>query len=117
MWPPPNTQWSEDWLQMYIAMESNRLGILMHADGNGNYVNGKTAGKKKLMGSLAGWPDMVFILEGRIVWIELKTIVGKLSKEQRDAHRRMIDMGCEVWVVKALDGRDAWGKVCGILGL
>ena len=37
--------------------------------------------KIKLTGACKGWPDMVFILHGRIVFIELKKMDGKLSSD------------------------------------
>lgn len=108
--------WSEDKIQMYVATEALRAGYLFHADGNGNYVNGSTASRKKLMGSRAGWPDMVFILNGGfIVWIELKTAKGIVSKVQEAVHNKMRQLGCEVHVVKAKDGPEAWEQICRIL--
>lgn len=114
MWPPNNTQWTEDQLQMYVAMESNRLGLVFHADGNGNYVNGKTAGRKKLMGSRAGWPDLCYWTP-RLVYIELKTIVGVQSKAQKEIEKLANGANIEYHLVKALDGIDCWNKVRGIL--
>ena len=115
LWPNEGEQWPEEWLQRYVAMESHRLGLLFHGDGNGAN-KGKFGGNKmKLAGARAGWPDLVYIFSGRIVFIELKTMVGKLSAEQKAVHRQMIDMGHEVWVVHGLDGTDVWNKVRGIL--
>lgn len=114
MWPPNNIQWTEDQLQMYTAMESNRLGLVFHADGNGNYVNGKTAGRKKLMGSRAGWPDLCYWTP-RLVYIELKTMVGVQSKAQKEIEQLAKQAGIEYHLVKALDGIDCWNKVRGIL--
>lgn len=110
-----NIPWSENNIQMYIATHSHRDGYLFHADGNGNYVHGSTASRKKLMGSRAGWPDLVYILDGRIVWIELKAKSGGVSKVQEALHERMRALGCEVHVVKAQDGAEAWQKIKGIL--
>lgn len=108
--------WSEDKIQMYVATQALRAGYLFHADGNGNYVHGSTASKKKLMGARAGWPDMVFILNnGFIVWIELKTIKGGVSKAQELVHNKMRNLGCEIHVVKAKDGPEAWEMIEGIL--
>lgn len=109
------TKWSESKIQIYVATQAMRDGYLFHADGNGNYVNGATASKKKLMGSRAGWPDMCWILPNRIVYIELKTYIGKISKEQKELHERMRSLGCEVWTVFAKDGVEAWDIIKGIL--
>ena len=114
MWPPPNTQWSEDWLQMYIAMESNRAGLVFHGDQNA--AKRGDGGKRKLLGMRRGWPDLCYWTP-RLVYIELKTMVGIQSKEQKELEKIADDLGIEYHLVKALDGEDAWGKVCEILKL
>ena len=110
-----NSPWSENKIQMYVATHSHRDGYLFHADGNGNFLHGATASKKKLMGSRAGWPDLVYVLDGRIVWIELKAKAGSVSEAQKRLHEAMKARGCEVHVVKAVDGPEAWEKIKGIL--
>ena len=109
--------WSETNIQIYVATHGLRDGYLFHADGNGNFLHGSQASKKKLMGSRAGWPDLCFILDGRIVWIELKAKAGTLSEAQIRVHEQMRARGCEVHVVKAVDGPSAWEKIKGILEL
>lgn len=117
IWPPKNTAWSESSIQRYIAMESLRKGLLFHADGNGNFLHGSQASKKKLSGARAGWPDLVYIMPaGRIVWVELKSSIGRVSKEQLELHGKMREFGCEVYVVKAFDGPDGWARIVEILG-
>lgn len=117
IYPIDDIQWTEAQMQMYIATKSKQLGLLFHADGNGNYVNQSVAGKKKLAGARAGWPDMVYIIGNRIVWLELKTSDGKLSSTQRELHSEMIKAGCEVHVVYGYNGADMWNKVRNILGV
>jgi hypothetical protein len=114
--PKLNTPtWSEDKIQMYITTMALRDGYLFHADGNGANKGRAGGNKMKLMGSRAGWPDMCFILDGRIVWIELKAANGRVSDAQELVHGRMKGMGCEVYVVKAVDGKSAWSEICHIL--
>ena len=107
--------WSEDKIQMYVATQALRAGYLFHADGNGANKGRGGGNRMKLQGARAGWPDTTWILKNRIVYIELKTYVGKLSKVQSDLHDRMRDLGCEVWVVFAKDGPEAWEMIEGIL--
>lgn len=108
---------TEAQIQMYVVAQSHRAGLLFHADGNGNFVHGSVAGRKKLLGSRAGWPDMVYILPGRVVWIELKALRGYLNQEQREVHARMRGLGCEVHVVRAASGVEAWDKIAEVLGV
>lgn len=123
IYPIDDIQWTESQMQMYVATKSLQLGLLFHADGNGNYVNQSVAGKKKLAGARAGWPDMVYIIGGRInatariIWLELKTNDGRLSNEQMALHSKMIKSGCEVHVVYGYNGADMWNKVRNILGI
>mgnify|MGYP000872197882 FL=1 len=117
LWPENNTQWSEEWLQRYVTTQALKLGLLFHGDALGANKGAGGGSKMKLTGACKGWPDMVFILHGRIVFIELKKMDGKLSSEQRNVHKRMVDMGHSVEVVYGFDGKDAWNKVRGILGV
>lgn len=113
--------WSEGNIQIYVATHSLRDGYLFHADGNGNFLHGSQASKKKLSGARAGWPDLVYILdskyagEPRTVYIELKNAKGRLSPAQELLHDRMKRLGCEVYVVKALDGPEAYRRIRAIL--
>lgn len=110
---PPTQTWSEDKIQMYVTTQGLRDGYLFHGDQNsGQRRNGA---KCKLMGMRKGWPDMCWILPNRIVYIELKSANGVVSKEQSELHERMRGLGCEVWVVFAKDGSEAWGIIKGIL--
>lgn len=128
IWPPIGEQWPEEYIQMYIACEALRADLIFHGDANGSHKGAIGGNKMKLAGARKGWPDLVFILDRRIVWIELKKLGGldangkrvaggKVSDEQFALHGRMANMGCEVHVVKALDGPDGWAKVANILGV
>ncbi len=58
---------------------------------------------------VAGIPDRLVILPGgRIVWVELKTEKGRVSKIQKAIHRKLLAMGCEVEVLKGRAEVDEW---------
>ena len=108
--------WSEANIQMYVATHSLRDGYLFHGDGNGAHKGRSGGNRMKLAGAKAGWPDLVYVLEsGRVVWIELKNARGVVSKAQEALHERMRAMGCEVYVVKAVDGPEAYRRIRAIL--
>lgn len=115
MWPDNLSQWSEEWLQRYVTTCALRDGYLFHADGLGSNKGSAAGNKMKLTGARKGWPDMVFILDSRVVFIELKTEAGRLSREQLLVHDKMRELGCEVYTVYASNGEDAWGGVKAIL--
>ncbi len=115
IWPEFGIGWSEDFIQMWIARESHRAGLVFHADAGGANKGRIGGNKMKLAGARKGWPDLCYWTP-RLVYIELKTLVGKQSKEQR-ALQDIADMvGIEYHLVKVLDGPDGWNKVRSILG-
>lgn len=72
-------------------------------------------GRAKMMGARKGFPDLFILLPNRPIWIELKTIRGQTSPEQRKVHKQMAELGAEVWVVKARNEEDGVRKVWKIL--
>ena len=58
---------------------------------------GKAAGGRlKAMGMKAGIPDLCIIYRGRVFFVELKTLKGRLSTVQRDMHIRLEEAGATV---------------------
>lgn len=49
-----------------------------------------------------GWPDLVLVRE-RIVYAELKTMRGRVSKEQKDVMARLQAAGAEVYLWRPSD--------------
>lgn len=47
-----------------------------------------------------GCPDRVVILPGILIWVELKSVTGKLRPEQVREHERLKAMGQEVFVMR-----------------
>lgn len=111
-WPPDNTQWKEDYIQMWIVREANRLGLVFHGDQNA--AKRTDGSKRKLLGMRSGWPDLCFWTP-RLVYIELKTLVNVQSDNQKKLQDIANTLGIEYHLVKALDGQDGWNKVRGIL--
>lgn len=67
-----------------------------HVDAGGNKTVGEAAQSKRL-GVLAGVPDLVIPLpEGKTLWLELKTMKGRLSQRQKDYHAMLEEYGHEV---------------------
>ena len=61
------------------------------------------ASKRRWMGLLAGIPDVILVTPGgRCFGIEVKTISGRLSPDQREIHERMAALGIPVAVVRSL---------------
>lgn len=64
--------------------------------------------------SVAGWPDLTLMHPiGQVIFVELKTDAGQLSKKQRTIHREMAEAGHEVYVWRPRDSdhvREVLGK-------
>ena len=58
----------------------------------------------------AGIPDRLFILPHGLgtIWVELKSDSGKVSELQWHYIRKLRGLGCEVLIVRGLEGADAF---------
>lgn len=74
-------------------------GFLLASDFN---AGKRDAVKAKAMGITAGEPDLrIWLNKARVGLIEYKTATGKVSREQRDRHAAMAELGHTVKVVRA----------------
>jgi hypothetical protein len=74
----------------------------------------KVAGANlKLLGMMAGLPDLILIHQGRVFGLELKTPRGRVSPVQRACHARLIAAGAVIATVVGVDAAVAqlhqWG--------
>jgi hypothetical protein len=64
-----------------------------------------------------GWPDVMFLYEGRVLFIEFKNLEGSLTKLQRHVHAELENHGFHVAVIRTVeDGVTLIDNWCGILG-
>ncbi len=109
-------KWSEDQVQMYIVQEARRAGYFVSASlekGKRTKANGA---RNKVMGMIAGMPDLNFWLYGgKIVPIELKITKGILSEDQEKIHPKLISLGFMVFTVVAKSPEDGWIKTHNII--
>lgn len=57
----------------------------------------------KNMGYVKGQPDLVAIMNNKVVFIELKTDKGRQSKEQKAVEQEIKKRGCEYIVIRSLE--------------
>ena len=83
----------------YARKTNNKIiGGIFHIP-NGEKRDKITAARLKKMGVKAGVPDLCIpITEGQIVWIELKTQKGRVSKKQQEVIEWLQGLGHEVYV-------------------
>ena len=104
--------WKEWHLQAYIVQEARRDGWLIAGDMNQGKRGYMTASIAKACGLTAGEPDLrIYMPEGRMMFVELKTKKGKLSDEQKDHHKKMHELGHVVDVVYGETPLQAWLQV------
>lgn len=60
-------------------------------------------GYLKAMGLLKGFPDLLHIFNGQVVFHEIKTEKGKLSPEQKDMHSKILKAGVAVYTSNGFD--------------
>lgn len=53
--------------------------------------------------SINGLPDIVLIVKGRYIGIEVKSATGRLSKAQLETHRKIKEAGAEVYIIRSID--------------
>lgn len=102
---------SEFEIQCYVVKQALRKGILVHGDTLGLVRSARLGSKAKCAGARKGWPDLTFVLPGRVVWVELKTTRGKRSVDQKDVHWLMQSLGHDVYTIYAKDGQEAWEMI------
>jgi penicillin-binding protein-related factor A (putative recombinase) len=71
--------------------KNNTVGIFKQA--TGTYIPSPSKGA----------PDIVCILKGRFIGLEVKTPKGKLSDDQGEFHRQILKAGGIVFTVRSLD--------------
>jgi hypothetical protein len=78
-------------LRSIFHYKHNNSGIYKPA--TGSYIPSQSKGA----------PDIICIIEGRYVGLEVKTPKGKLSEDQAEFHRQIIKAGGIVFTVRSLD--------------
>ena len=99
-------------LAEYLAWNLKPGVMWTHMPSGG--MRDRVAGAKlKAMGHHAGWPDLQFVFGGTILFLELKTVGGRVSDTQFEVHQALRAQGVTVRVAAGLDEAlaiiDMWG--------
>lgn len=90
-------------------------GWLLHHSPNGGYRTQVEAAKFRTMGVVAGWPDLILVGPGKVVFMELKAppktlaygkpskAVAALSDAQLSVIKTLAGAGWPVLVVRSID--------------
>lgn len=60
-------------------------------------------GQMKALGANVGCPDLIFFKEGEVLFVEMKTESGKLSKDQKDVIAMLTKMRFNVQVWRGIE--------------
>lgn len=96
----------EDIIQMHVV-RAVRLAYpkaLLFSVPNGGYRSKFTGAILKATGTMPGVSDLIFIFNGKIIFVEIKTEKGVQSKEQKNFEQQVIGMGFNYWIVRSADG-------------
>lgn len=108
--------WSEDDLQMAVVRTLRRLGVLYATDPNPGRQSKQSGARRKALGLVAGEPDVrLYLATNCTVFVELKKWTGTVSKEQKDRHTALRELGYPVYIVKAKTPADAVDQIVGIV--
>jgi len=115
-WSDPTIRWKEDDLQLAVAQFLRREGYMFAADQNAGRRSARDGARRKALGMAAGEPDLRIYLDGgRIVFIEMKTARGQLSKSQKQRIKALRDRDHIAYVVKAETPANAVDQVVDII--
>jgi hypothetical protein len=97
-------QWERD-IQIELAVRLSRLldPACVFWTSIDNQPWSKVAGiKRKLRGCRAGTPDVLILYKGKLIFLELKSRVGKVSEAQRDVRLQILRAGGMWWLVRSV---------------
>jgi hypothetical protein len=66
------------------------------------------------MGVKEGTPDMIILDAGRAIFLELKSLKGRVSPAQQVCHKSLRRAGCAVYVIRSLDETIIALRECGV---
>ena len=75
-------------LQYFSPKDARRFGYIAHHN---------------KMGYVKGQSDLILLLPKRVVFVELKTEIGRQSKEQKDFESKVRDLGFEYYIWRSLE--------------
>ncbi len=99
-------------IQWFYTQHGNSGAILHHSpnEGIGNNDDPKLRAKlirynskMKSLGRKAGFPDIIILYQGRVLFVELKSQTGLLSTAQKSLFQEFQRTGFDVKIVRSLE--------------
>lgn len=108
--PKPKPPSEYDFHRTVIAFLNRAVSahdVMYFHPANGGYRFATEAARLKLMGVIAGMPDLGLIHQGRCSWLELKARKGRITAAQAYCHQRLQEAGSPVSVCRTLEDVEA----------
>ena len=99
---------------LYVSEKAFQAYVVRFAQGQGFRVFHTHDSRR----SEGGYPDLTMVRRGRargrgqVIYAELKSMKGKVTREQQWWIDDLLDAGCEVFVWRP----DQWNEICATLG-
>lgn len=90
-------------IYLKVAQLIHGRGIIFHIPNQRSNGSAKEWAALSQMGAIAGMPDLMVIVAGKVMGIEVKGPTGKLSDAQVRVHAHLEKVGCPVVVCKSAD--------------
>lgn len=88
----------------YLAMERTKGNLFYQRVNTTGTFDPKTKTYRSLApGVHAGFPDIVVIKNGRMIFLEVKSNSGSQSSEQKEIEKELIAQGAEYYIVRTLN--------------
>lgn len=88
-----------DYKTTFDLLFSN-FGMLVHHQNNAH--DARVGVVNKALGVRKGMPDFQIITKNRVFFVEVKTEIGKLSKDQKTMHEYLQGLGFKVYTVHSI---------------
>lgn len=86
----------------YLKLMLPRDAVFHHSPNEGKR-GWKAQRSIKSGGTVAGWPDIEIIWDGKAYFLELKSAIGRLRPEQTACHMRLVEAGAGVATCRTVD--------------
>jgi hypothetical protein len=111
-WDDASVTWSEDALQAAIVQYLRTNKLMFAADQNAGRRSMRDGARRKVLGMVAGEPDLrIYLPGGRCIFVEVKSAKGTLSPAQKDRHAELVSVGFDVHVIKEKTPNNAIRKL------
>lgn len=88
----------------YLQLLENQGKLFVQRVNNMGVYDPKVKAHRRFpKGAKKGFPDIICLKDGLLIGLEVKTNVGKQSKEQKEMEKLMKEHGAAYFVVRSLD--------------